>query len=186
MGPDMVIAVYQVSKRGKRRQGQRRSLDTKASASMIGRMRVRLSVMEARFEEPAWYALRVPGSDVCAGEILVGFQLISSEVPQVSPPPRLEPREKSFDLDVTIVGARCLQDSAALLLTGVNESLVKWELNDHEGKTPLADGENPNYLMPGGKQCYARLVEDISLPVDALYAPSVTFSVHTEGAPCIA
>ena len=60
---------------------------------------------------------------------------------------------------------------------------MKWELNDYEGKTPLADGENPNYLMSGGKQCYTSLVEDIKLPVDTLYAPSVTFSVHTEGAP---
>ena len=153
---------------------------------MIGRMRVRLSVMEARFEDPAWYPLRVPGSDVCAGELLIGFQLISSEVSHVSPAPALQPRQKSFDLDVTIVGARQLQDTAAILLTGVRKSLVKWELNDYEGKTPLADGENPNYLMSGGKQCYTILVENIKLPVDALYAPSITFSVHTEGAPCIA
>ena len=162
------------------------ALHTKEGASMIGRMRVRLSVMEARFEDPAWYPLRVPGSDVCAGELLIGFQLISSEVSHVSPAPALQPRQKSFDLDVTIVGARQLQDTAAILLTGVRKSLVKWELNDYEGKTPLADGENPNYLMSGGKQCYTILVENIKLPVDALYAPSITFSVHTEGAPCIA
>lgn len=186
MGPDMVIAVYQKLKGGKRRKGQRTSSDAKEGASMIGRMRVRLSVMEARFEDPAWYPLRVPGSDVCAGELLIGFQLISSEVSHVSPAPALQPRQKSFDLDVTIVGARQLQDTAAILLTGVRKSLVKWELNDYEGKTPLADGENPNYLMSGGKQCYTILVENIKLPVDALYAPSITFSVHTEGAPCIA
>ena len=164
---------------------RQRPSNAKETTSMIGRLRVRLSTMEARFEEPIWYPLRVPGTDMCAGEILVGFQLISSDVP-CSSSPNLIPRERNFDVDVTIVGARNLEDTAAILMSSVDESLVKWELNEHEGKTPVADGENPNYLMPGGKQCYTNLLKDVKLPIDGLYAPSITFSVHTEGMSYIA
>jgi hypothetical protein len=69
-------------------------------------------------------------------------------------------------------------------MTGVKQSLVKWECNEHEGKTRLADGKHPNYFHPetlGEKQCYTTLVEGVGLPIDGLYAPSITFSVHTKG-----
>ena len=181
MAADMVVAVYQMSKGQKRAKGQKQ-LKTKDGASMIGRLRVRLSTMEARFEEPMWYPLRVPGTGVRAGEILVGFQLTSSDIPCV--PRIITPAEKPFDLEVTIIGARCLRDTAAVLMTGVNKSLVKWECNEHEGKTRLADGKHPNYFHPetlGEKQCYTTLVEGVGLPIDGLYAPSITFSVHTKG-----
>ena len=182
MAADMVVAVYQMSRGQKSAKGQKQ-LKTEDGASMIGRLRVRLSTMEARFEEPVWYPLRLPGTGRRAGEILVGFQLISADVPFVSPP-TIKPDEKQFDLEVTIIGARFLQDTSAILMTGVKKSLVKWECNEHEGKTRLADGKHPNYFHPetrGEKQCYTTLVKGVALAIDALYAPSITFSVHTKG-----
>jgi Ca2+-binding EF-hand superfamily protein len=182
MAADVVVAVYQVTK-------TKGSLfSSKGVASMIGRLRVRLSTMEARFEEPMWVPLRLPGTAVSAGELLVGFQLMSSDGPLV-PLPSLHPTLRRFDVDIAIVGARGLEDTSALLLSTVDESLVKYELDELEGQTnvvdgqtlELAEGENPNYLMPDGKECYNRLFSNVELPVEPLYAPSLTFSVHAEG-----
>ena len=156
---------------------------------MIGRLRVRLSEMEAKLEEPMWSPLRVPGTANSAGELLVGFQLSSSADPR-SPMPVLKPAFRLFDVHVAVIGGRQLEDTSALLLSGIDQSLVKYELNELESQTniidgvqiDLAEGENPNYMMPDGMSCHNRLWERVELPIKSLYAPSLTFSVHTDGA----
>jgi hypothetical protein len=158
-------------------------------ATMIGRLRVRLSEMEAKLEEPIWAPLRVPGTANSAGELLVGFQLSSSAAPR-PPMPVLKPPCRLFDIHVAVIGGRQLEDTSALLMSGIDQSLVKYELNELESQTniidgvqiDLAEGDNPNYLMPDGMSCHNRLWERVELPIQSLYAPSLTFSVHTEGA----
>jgi hypothetical protein len=154
---------------------QRRSAPTN-----LGRLRVPITDLRAKFEKPKWLELRSPSGEP-AGELLVGFELYGEDQQhQMSRTlPVLRPSMTAVNLTVVVVGGRELKDTNPSLgemfgSTTVRSSQVELRPGDKEKRTTeMADGSNPTYLN-------VETWENLDLPEDELYAPSLSAQVFHE------
>ena len=161
--PLVVSAVQQGSRRG---------------ATLLGRLRVPITEISTGFETPQWWTLRLPNGDA-AGELLVGFEMYGEKQKKLRAVKTLKPKTTTVNLTAVMVGGRGLIDTNPSLgerfgSTNVRKSKVEFYPGDEEKRsTDLVDGVNPTYLR-------VETWENLELPEDELYAPSLSTQVFHE------
>ena len=148
-------------------------------AELMGRLHVPMHAI-CQTVWPRWLPLDVPGQGIQAGSILIGFELYggADEPPAAADDIQIDTTQAR--VTVFVVGCRHLVDKQDRFSSTVtNETWAEVALSTSASAlgltqpTKVPSGTHPSYLE-------AVIFDDVPLPLDPLFAPSLTIGICQE------
>ncbi|KAL7684667.1 putative C2 domain, FerIin domain, C2 domain superfamily, Ferlin family [Plasmopara halstedii] len=123
---------------------------------------------------PKWYPICYEKRGDTQGELLLSFELISKETPDVivEPPESIIPPANEGYIEIMCLGCRGLQSTGFM---PINTPFAKFEVGDvtkftNPSSTPSS--HNPNFLQ--------RIIIPVKMPLDSLFAPRLKITVYDQ------